>query len=89
MGAGTSSRLLSLLERPILHIASLDWDNRGPGLLLCHSRARVSDCHWETYLSCSDPGMRKGTQLAEASGLLNHQGSHFELFDLELTFPVQ
>lgn len=25
MGAGTSSRLISLPERPILHIASLDW----------------------------------------------------------------
>ena len=33
--------------------------------------------------------MRKGTQLAEASGLLNQQGSHFEPFALELAFPVQ
>lgn len=61
--------------------------NRGPGLLLCHRQDRVSGCHLETsYLACGAPGMGKGTRLAEASGLLNQQGSHFELFASELAF---
>ena len=86
MGTGTASYLHSWKCYSSHCLPGLG-DNRGPGLLLCHRQDRVSGCHLETsYLACGAPGMGKGTQLAEASRLLNQQGSHFELFALELAF---
>lgn len=83
MGTGTASYLHSWKGYSSHCLPGLG-GNRGPGLLLCHRQDRVSGCH--SYLACGAPGMGKGTQLAEASGLLNQQGSHLELFASKLAF---